>query len=79
MLAQALPLKSLYLTGRKPSAAPQPTTQAAHTIIEEGGGWSPARKAYGYAPRIVDQLQAGLAKSRYGYDSAAEPQSAGEA
>ena len=61
MLAYALPLKSLYLTGRKPSAAPQLTAQAAHAIIEDGRGWSPARKAYGYAPRTVDQLFAGLA------------------
>ena len=61
LLAYALPLKSLYLTGRKPSAAPQLTAQAARNIIEDGRGWSPARKAYGYTPRTVDQLMAGLA------------------
>jgi hypothetical protein len=61
LLAYALPLKSLYLTGRKPSVAPQLTAQAARGLIEDGRGWSPAQKAYGYAPRTVEQLFAGLA------------------
>lgn len=60
LLAYALPLKKTFLTGRKPSVAPQLTAAAASNVIEDGRGWSPAKKSYGYAARSEAELFAGL-------------------
>lgn len=53
--------RKLYLTGRQPCGAPQLTAEAARAVIEDGRGWSPARKAFGYHSRSSAQLLAGLA------------------
>jgi hypothetical protein len=60
LLGYALPLKGLFLTGKKPSAAPQLTAVEAQRVIEDGRGWSPERKAFGYQSKTVEQIFAGL-------------------
>ena len=40
LLAYAMPLKKLYLTGKKPSAVPQLDTTAAQSLIVDGRGWN---------------------------------------
>lgn len=60
LLAYALPAKKTLLTGRQPGCAPQLDRAAARAVIEDGRGWSPSRKAHGYATRSVDELLAGL-------------------
>lgn len=60
LLGYALPLKQLYLTGKKPSAAPLLDAPAANNLIDDGRDWSPGSKAAGYARRDAEQLFAGL-------------------
>ncbi len=60
LLAYAMPLKKIYLTGKKPSAAPQITAVEAHNIIEDGRDWTPATKFAAYAKRSEEQLFSGL-------------------
>ena len=40
LLAYAMPLKKIYLTGKRPSAAPQLDAAAAQALILDGRGWS---------------------------------------
>ena len=40
LLAYAMPLKKLYLTGKKPSAVPQIEAAAADSLILDGRGWN---------------------------------------
>jgi len=40
LLAYAMPLKKIYLTGKKPAAVPQLDTKAAESIIQDGRGWT---------------------------------------
>jgi hypothetical protein len=40
LLAYAMPLKKLYLTGKRPSIAPQLDATAAQALILDGRGWS---------------------------------------
>ncbi len=40
LLAYAMPLKKLYLTGRKVAAVPQLDATAAHSLIVDGRGWN---------------------------------------
>ncbi len=40
LLAYAMPLKKLYLTGKKPSAVPQLDAAAAESLIVDGRGWN---------------------------------------
>ncbi|MBT8038578.1 MAG: acetylesterase [Verrucomicrobiae bacterium] len=40
LLAYALPLKQLMITGRKPPVVPQLTANEAQSIVEDGRGWS---------------------------------------
>ncbi len=40
LLAYAMPLKELYLTGKRRSAVPQLDAAAAHALILDGRGWS---------------------------------------
>jgi hypothetical protein len=40
LLAYAMPLKKIYLTGKRPSAAPQLDPAAAQALILDGRGWS---------------------------------------
>ena len=60
LLAYAMPLKKIFLTGKKPSAAPQVSANEAHNIVEDGRDWSPAKKAFGYETRSDEQLFSGL-------------------
>jgi hypothetical protein len=40
LLAQAMPLKKIYLTGKLPGGAPQLAAAAAQSLILDGRGWS---------------------------------------
>jgi len=40
LLAYAMPLKKIYLTGKRPSAVPQLDSAAAEALILDGRGWS---------------------------------------
>lgn len=40
LLAYAMPLKTIYLTGKRPSAMPQLDAAAAQALILDGRGWS---------------------------------------
>ncbi len=40
LLAYAMPLKKLYLTGKKPDAVPQLDAAAAQSLIVDGRGWN---------------------------------------
>ena len=40
LLAYAMPLKKIYLTGKRPSVAPQVDAAAAKQLILNGRGWS---------------------------------------
>ena len=40
LLAYAMPLKTLYLTGKKAGAVPQLDTDAAQSLIADGRGWN---------------------------------------
>lgn len=40
LLAYAMPLKKLYLTGKRPSVVPQVDPSAAQALILDGRGWS---------------------------------------
>jgi hypothetical protein len=40
LLAYAMPLKKIYLTGKRPGATPQLDASAAKAIIADGRGWS---------------------------------------
>lgn len=40
LLAYAMPLKKLYLTGKKPGAVPQLDATAAQSLIVDGRGWN---------------------------------------
>ena len=40
LLACAMPLKKIYLTGKRPSIAPQLDAAAAQSLIDDGRGWN---------------------------------------
>ncbi|MBI1375359.1 MAG: acetylesterase [Phycisphaera sp.] len=40
LLAYAMPLKSLYLTGKRPAIVPQIDTATAESLISDGRGWN---------------------------------------
>ncbi|MDB6070294.1 MAG: putative protein of unknown function acetylesterase [Verrucomicrobiales bacterium] len=40
LLAYAMPLRHLYLTGKKPAVVPQPDAAAVQAVLLEGRGWS---------------------------------------
>ena len=60
MLAYAVPLRKTYFTGKKPCAAPPLSAAEARSVIEDGRGWTLAKKATVYDDRTVEQLFAGL-------------------
>jgi HEAT repeat protein len=60
MLTYALPLKSLYVTGKKPCAVPALNPQEVENAIAAGRDYFAARNGKGYQGRTVDQLLAGL-------------------
>jgi len=60
LLAYALPLKSLYLTGKKPSSVPALNAQEVEMVIAAGRDLFPVNGKDGYDARTTDQLLAGL-------------------
>jgi hypothetical protein len=60
VLGYAVSLKRLRLTGSAPTRVPPLSPAEATAVIADGAGWSPDRKAFGYAGRGVDQLIVGL-------------------
>lgn len=60
LLTYALPLKSLYLTGKKPCAAPELNAREAEEVIAAGRDYSSATKDTCYDGRTTEQLMNGL-------------------
>jgi hypothetical protein len=60
LLAYALPLKSLYLTGKRPCVAPALTAKETAEVIAAGRDYNHALAREGYVGRTPDQLLAGL-------------------
>lgn len=60
LLAYALPLKSLYLTGKKPCSAPALNAKETAEVIAAGRDYSHSVANEGYVGRTPDQLLAGL-------------------
>jgi hypothetical protein len=56
LLAYAMPLKKLYLTGKRPFLAPQLDAAAAHSIILDGRGWNNKDRNSGYDQLDDDSL-----------------------
>ena len=56
LLAYAMPLKKIYLTGRRPGVAPQLDATAAQAIILDGRGWSNKDRNSAYDKLSGDQL-----------------------
>ncbi len=56
LLAYAMPLKKLVLTGKKPPTAKQLSAEEAQTIIQEGRGWSQGDKYSAYDKLPADVL-----------------------
>ncbi len=56
LLAYAMPLKKLYLTGKKPDAMPQLDAAAAQALILDGRGWNNKDRTSFYDKLSVDQL-----------------------
>lgn len=56
LLAYAMPLKKLYLTGKKAGAAPQLDAAAAQSLIVDGRGWSNKDRHSFYDALSDDQL-----------------------
>jgi hypothetical protein len=60
LLAYAMPLKKLYLTGKRPAVTPQLDAAAAQAIILDGRGWSNKDRNSAYDKLSGDQLLASL-------------------
>ena len=56
LIAYAMPLKSLFLTGKRPSVIPQLDATAAHALILDGRGWSNKDRYTAYDKLSGDQL-----------------------
>jgi hypothetical protein len=56
LLAYAMPLKKIYLTGKRPGVAPQLDAAAAQTLILDGRGWSNKDRISAYDKLREDQL-----------------------
>ena len=56
LLAYALPLKKIYLTGKLPAVAPQLDAAAAQALILDGRGWSNKDRNSAYDRLSGDQL-----------------------
>ncbi len=61
LLAYAMPLKKIYLTGKRPGIAPQLDAAAAQALINDGRGWSNKDRTSAYGKLSTDQLLEGLA------------------
>lgn len=60
ILAYALPLKSLYITGKRPCVAPALNAKETAEVIAAGRDYNHAVSRDGYSGRTTDQLLAGL-------------------
>lgn len=56
MIAYAMPLKKIHLTGKRPSIAPQLTPAAAQALINDGRGWNNKDRKSFYDQLSTDQL-----------------------
>jgi HEAT repeat protein len=56
LLAYAMPLKKIYLTGKRPTVAPQLDAAAAQALILDGRGWSNKDRNSAYDKLSTDQL-----------------------
>jgi hypothetical protein len=56
LLAYAMPLKKIHLTGRRPPATPQLSAAAAEALIRDGRGWSNKDRNSAYDKLDRDQL-----------------------
>jgi hypothetical protein len=56
LLAYAMPLKKIYLTGKRPGVAPQLDAAAAQALINDGRGWSNKDRNSAYDALSADQL-----------------------
>ena len=56
MLAYAMPLKKLYLTGKKPDAVPQLNAAATQSLILDGRGWNNKDRKSFYDALSEEQL-----------------------
>ena len=56
LLAYAMPLKKIYLTGKRPGKVPQLTAAEARALIHEGRGWSNKNRNGGYDQLGGDML-----------------------
>ena len=56
LLAYAMPLKKIYLTGRRPSIVPQLDAVASQSLISDGSGWSNNDRHTAYDALSADQL-----------------------
>ena len=60
LLAHAMPLRKIYLTGKRPGGAPQLTAAAAQSLILDGRGWSNKDRKSAYDALSEEQLLARL-------------------
>jgi hypothetical protein len=60
LLAYAMPLKKLYLTGKRDAVTPQLDTAAAKAIIDDGRGWDNKDRVSAYDKLSEEQLFARL-------------------
>lgn len=56
LLAYAMPLKKIYLTGRRPSVVPQLDAVTSQALIHDGRGWSNKDRHTAYDAISADQL-----------------------
>lgn len=56
LLAYAMPLKKIYLTGKRPDIVPQLDPAAAQALINDGRGWSNKDRKSAYDLLSTDQL-----------------------
>lgn len=61
LLAYAMPLKKIYLTGRRPSIIPQLDAVASQALIQDGRGWSNKDRHSFYDSLNADQILERLA------------------
>lgn len=61
LLAYAMPLKKILLTGKQPSVAPQVDAETAQSLIFDGRGWSNKDRNSAYDKLNPDQLLQALA------------------
>ena len=60
LLAHAMPLKKIYLTGKRPATVPQLTAAAAQSLIADGRGWNNKDRKSAYDALSEEQLLARL-------------------